>query len=196
MIPMITINFISVDMLVDKYKIERSDAVHISLQSGGAYVSIMNDKIRAASARICSSVNLDSIPNGYVIGIYTDIFSRDIFSEEEIASVIAHEEGHIVLGHVDAAFALNEKDMDTLDKPKVHLDMAQELEADKYAARKIGAAHVLSAMLKIPTAMADFVIREGIYRSREEIEAFLKENFNTLHAPRIIALERMISSGE
>ena len=68
--------------------------------------------------------------------------------------------------------------------------MELELEADAYAAEKVGAAHMLSALRKFPGALASFMVREGSALTHEELTAIYRDRLTT-HAPRFAALERM-----
>ena len=193
--PAITFYFMTVDEQVDAYGIPRAEAVRLVEMSGGAAASVMNDDIRAASARVNPDVDLSSVPDGYMIGLSADVFTDEIFSQEEIEAIKAHEEGHIVHGHIDALLA--ETDLETVSKDDgIRLVMSRELEADAYAARKVGASHMLSALRKYPAAMATFMVREGSPVPREELESLYRERLLETHAPRIAALVRMTLRGE
>lgn len=187
--PAITFYFMTVDEQVATYGIPRAEAVRLVEMSGGAAASVMNDEIRAASARINPDVDLSSVPDGYMIGLSADVFDEAFFSREEIEAIKAHEEGHVVLGHVDAGLA--EIDLGSVERHEIRLVMSRELEADEYAARKVGAAHMLSALRKFPGALASFMVREGSSIPQEELEALYRERLFATHAPRIAALVRM-----
>lgn len=60
----------------------------------------------------------------------------DILSKEELAAIIAHEQGHIELGHLDGAVGLvNNEDC--------------EFAADEYAASRHGAHNIIGAIDKL-----------------------------------------------
>ena len=123
------------------------------------------------------------------------MFTDEIFSREEIEAIKAHEEGHIVHGHIDALLA--ETDLEAVGKDDgIRLVMERELEADAYAAEKVGAAHMLSALRKFPGALASFMVREGSALTHEELTAIYRDRLTTTHAPRLAALERMAAEAK
>lgn len=194
-VPAITFYFMTVDEQVATYGVPRSEVVRAVELTGGAAATLINDEVRAASARINPEADLSSVPDGYMIGLSADVFTDEIFSREEIEAIKAHEEGHIVHGHIDALLA--ETDLEAVCKDdKIRLVMERELEADAYAAEKVGAAHMLSALRKFPGALASFMVREGSAFTHEELTAIYRDRMTTTHAPRLDALERMAAEAK
>jgi Zn-dependent protease with chaperone function len=199
--PAITFNFTTVDDHVTTYGVSRTDAVRFVEMIGGATAYVINDQIRSIATRLNPELDLSAIPNGYKIEIFTDFFNDELFSRKEIDAVLAREEGHIVLGHIDAGIAemkLGSSDENEIktnlefpSKDEFHILMTREIDADKYAARKVGAAHMLSILQKYPSAMATFIAREGSSLSKEELEGIYQKHMHMIYAPRIAALEQM-----
>lgn len=193
-VPSISFYFMSIDEQIAQFGAPRKLIVDMIEKSGGACASIVNEAVREATRRLRPDVDMSSIPDGYAISLAPEIYNAENFTAEEIEAIKAHEEGHIVLGHIDAMYAT--VDFSKVTDTVVSTDKSIELQADEYAAIKVGAAHMLSALLKYPAAMARFLVAEGSPCSESQLAASYGWNLRTAHGDRIEALERMVAEGK
>lgn len=107
-------------------------AVHM-----GDLGAVAADVIRPADAARFSSLDDDQ---GV---IFIAPYMMKALSQEELGAIIAHEEGHIALGHVEKHKG----------RTGVIADLSMELEADEYAASRCGARTMRAALGSTVTAI-------------------------------------------
>lgn len=103
-----------------------------------------------------------------------------------LAAVLAHEEGHVVLGHI----------YKTGDAPTTHgvVDCLQfELEADAYAAKRVGALTMRDSLKESLT----FILATFVARGLLPADALEEATQKSLEAikPRLDALEALAAKG-
>lgn len=104
---------------------------------------------------------------GPVIGVLGDIANR--LQPEEVQAMVLHEEGHVVLGHLegfdkvaDAAIASSldcskQNVVKNLENLQASVQLHREMEADAYAASIMGAAVVRTAIISVIGATCSLV---------------------------------------
>jgi predicted Zn-dependent protease len=148
-------------------------------------------------------VSASQVPNAFALPGGTIVVTRGLLStlesESEVVSVLAHETGHIELGHCfnDIKFELLSRKvkMESLGKlADLGLDIlihhsfskTQENEADEYAYELLlHSPYDPSAAGSAFTSFRSYMTARGSYRQREEQVDFIRDYFSS-HPPMVL----------
>jgi Zn-dependent peptidase ImmA (M78 family) len=146
----------------------------LMVRQSGALASLKQD-VAVAAVRWDDTLRFESFADSDGL-IFVAQYMIDGLEPNELNAIIAHEQGHIVLGHLEK----HEGAKGIID------DMEIELEADAFACNQYGARTVRAALGKtLTTMLADFSAEYDI--SIEQRTAFYRNAVRGLK-PRLSAL--------
>ena len=141
--------------------IERIAIVAAIVMTCGAMASKMTPEYRSIITKKTPDAKIDEIPDGYFISMAKEIFNQENFAQSEIDAVVAHEEGHIVLGHINKIMAAAQEA--NFEGCNISSDIGLEYEADQYACKKVSKDAMIGALQKIPAAVERLMMKEGMF---------------------------------
>ena len=144
------------------------------------------DDFRLLGACVCYIRPMDMVPMledlGFEIGnnlvIHTGL--KEKLSPEEFAAIYAHEEGHIYYGHMKSM--AEELGSEKPDRMMLSMNQEWEYQADEYAAKKCGAANMISALFPTVEWLAAGVDEDEQEWALEYGYEFITERVNRLEA--------------
>lgn len=172
-------------LIIVKNNDSHAELRNIALHAGGACAIAMVDKTAVGEwMAVISAAAPDKLvtPDSRYILVLEEL--TEYLTPAELAAVIAHEEGHIALGHTDG-----------IGESGIIDNSEFEFDADAYAIKKIGSAYLLHTAL---TKMEDFLIEvvvPGITGEEEisdELRILVRESFETTVSPRLRRMEEMM----
>lgn len=110
-------------------------------------------------------------------------------TQEDIAIIMLHEEGHIVLGHLEMGTPENTV---IIGGCEVYTQESFELEADAYAAEHSSASQVIEMLERTSMIMINNVIATVAPEMQEEVRGILTAHINLQILPRIAALQALV----
>lgn len=146
----------------------------IATQAGGAFCTMWNEEAIAMWPQFPLVV-------GQKVIFISESLTKEVTSAQ-LAAVIGHEEGHLVLGHLEKALLTQDSGF--------MMDPQNELEADEYAAKHYGAQTMMEALETITAATVKHAIL--VMAIAEEDQDGFKVYAKNLVSDRLEALKAMI----
>lgn len=150
----INISLSSIKELTD---LKMSNAAHALLLSGGYSAGLVTDKTKTESiAMYADNEAVAELCRNTLVGPSINILKDfdDLMSMEDSIAVFWHEVGHLALGHLNNPESINEEHLLEINGYKVVNNEQIEIEADAFAASRVGYHRLLSGITNAIRIMA------------------------------------------
>lgn len=160
------------------------------LSTGGIFVSKSNyENIKEDQLELIAKENNISVGklkailllnNCYIVNVLKDIY--DTLTKEEQLALLLHEEGHIMLNHIE--------DLENIEGLHLDLQLEKELEADNYASSIVGKKVLKKALQKYTRKLAAFAALKAHKEKKELIFSTIYDTYtnNNIFKARIANL--------